>query len=341
MKALYTTGPGDYGLVERPRPAPAPDEALVKVARATLCHTDVIIRDGRAGHVRYPLVPGHEFAGVVEECGREVEYVNVGDRVAVSVNVPCGQCASCRHGDALGCEHFRELGASQDGGFAEYCAVPARLLFRMPDHLTMAEGALVEPLANAVSAVRKVDVSFGERVVIIGPGPVGLLALQVARLSRPPILVLVGTRDERLARGKSFGATHTVNIRREGAQQELAQILDGGGADVAMECAGTRSALELALGLVGWRGRVALEGVHDTDAMVPVSPHAIMANSLSLIGICGWETVDFARALELISCGLVDVRSLVTHTFPLDEWEVAFDMITQHKSESLKVQFVF
>jgi threonine dehydrogenase-like Zn-dependent dehydrogenase len=341
MLALFATGPGEYGLADRPVPNPAADECLVRVSRASICHTDVIIRDGAADHVRYPFVPGHEFAGIVERCGSAVRWLEPGDRVAVHTVMACGQCPRCHRGDTNGCEHHAELGSSRDGGFAEYCAVPARHLLKLPDHVTLAEGAMVEPLANAVSVVRQLRLQRGERAVVIGPGPIGLLALQVARLKHPALLVLVGTRDERLALGNPLGASHVVNIQHDGARQDLARILEGAGADVVIECAGTRSALELALEIVGWRGRIGLEGVLGRDEVLPISPYRLLSDSASLVGINGWVTADFAEALDLISTGLVEAGPLISGTFALKQWEVAFDMVTLNKDKVLKVQFAF
>jgi L-iditol 2-dehydrogenase len=323
-------------------PVAAPDEALVKVQRAAICHTDVIIRAGKAGNVIYPVIAGHEFSGVVESCGPEVKYIRPGDRVAIHTVVACGECPGCRRGDTMACERYNELGSKRDGGFAEYCTVPTRSLFKLPSHLSLGEGALTEPTANAISVVKQARIQQGDRVVIIGPGPIGLLATQVARLAQPSVLVLAGTRDERLALGAQFGATHTVNIRREGAIATLREILDGRGADVVLECAGTRSSLELAMEIVGWRGRIAVEGVFEIDEMVPICPHSLLLDrSASLIGINGWITADFAQALDLISRGLVDVKPLITHTFSIDDWEDAFRMVTERKSEALKVEFAF
>ena len=339
MKALYTERPGRYGLADRPKPTAAADEALVKVTNAGLCHTDVLIRDGEAGHVRYPVIPGHEFAGVVEECGPAVKSLATGDRVVVHTLTSCGHCAACCSGDPAGCAHVGERGASLDGGFAEYCTVPDRFLHKLPDTVSLEDAALVEPLANAVSAVRQTCVGPGDQVVIVGPGPIGLLALQVARLADPSALVLVGTRDERLALGRSLGATHTVNIREEGARDRLKELLGARGANVAIECAGTMSALEVAMDLTGWRGRVGIEGGHPD--LLPVSSDYLIERSMTLIGICGWTTPDFVQALQLLSSGRVKVAPLITHTFALDQWEAAFEMITHRKSEAIKVTFNF
>ena len=340
MKALYMTGPDDYGLVERPKPSPGADEALVKVSRAGLCHTDVIIRAGVASHVRYPFIPGHEFAGIVEAVGSLVKFIKPGDRVVVHQHLARGQCPPCRKGLTNVCERYDELGATSDGGFADYCVIPARHLFQLPDHVTLEEGALVEPLANAISAVRHTDIQLGERVVVIGPGPIGLLALQVARLTHPSILVLVGTRDERLKVGESLGADHTVNIKRAGALENLQDILGGKGAEVILDCAGTSSAVELACKMLGVGGRIAFESGESRENL-PIPPSVLLSRAAKLIGINGWVTADFGRALDLISRGLVDVKSILTHTFELKDWEMAFEMITTRKSEAIKVEFAF
>ncbi len=342
MKALYTPAPGEYGLIDRPMPTCAPDQALVRVTHAGLCHTDVDIRAGTAGHVRYPVIPGHEFAGIVESIGPAVHHVAVGERVVVHHIQACNQCTRCRRGDSQGCENQRELGATLDGGFAEYCVVTARHLYRLPEHLSLAEGALTEPVANAVSAVGLGRIRSGERVVVIGPGPIGLLVTQVARLAYPSQLVLVGTRDERLALGERCGATHTVNILRKGSRTVLKDILGGQGVDVVILCAGVPSAFDLALDILGWRGRIVSEATFPMDLVVPLQLYPLLnTHAGSLIGVNGWVTAEFVQAMDLMARGLVDVKPLITHSFPLAEWEKAFDMITQHKGEAIKVEFVF
>jgi 2-desacetyl-2-hydroxyethyl bacteriochlorophyllide A dehydrogenase len=338
MQALYVAAPGDFGLTERPTPTPGLDEALVKVARASICHTDVIIRDG-APHARYPVIPGHEFSGVVAECGPAVKYVRPGDRVAVHTILGCGQCPACRRGDHLACEHYDELGSKRDGGFAEYCTAPARHLYKLPDHVSLEEGAMLEPLANANSIIRQAEVKSGERVVVIGPGPIGLLAVGVARRLNPSVLVLVGTRDNRLALGPALGATHTINSNRPGELETLREeILGGKGADVVLECAGTPSALQLAFSTVGWHGRIAIEGAFDQAAEFAIRPYFFLARAITLKGINGWLTVDFLRSLDMVSAGQIDVKPLITHTLPLHRWATAFDLVTQRKSEAVKVQ---
>lgn len=340
MKALYTTGPGIYGLADRPIPQIRDHEALVHVAQAAICHTDIIIRRGRATHVRYPFIPGHEFSGVVEACGLHVDTVQPGDRVAVHTIMGCGQCPPCRMGDTMACHNYSELGSRRDGGFAQYCAVPGRFLLKLPEHVSLAEAAMAEPLANAVAAVGQAHIQPSDRVVIIGPGAIGLLATAVASIANPSVLALVGTRDHRLALGKEhFGASHVVNIRQDNALAALKDdILGGKGADVIVECAGSISAVELALDLVGWHGRIVIEGSVDADDRLPFSPKLLQRYQATISGIGGWRTSDFQLAFDLLTRGLVNAAPLITHTFSLAQWEVAFDLVTQ-PHDALRVAF--
>ena len=339
MRALFTTAPGEFGLVERPDPQPGPDDVLVRVTRASICHTDVLIRAGGVHNVTYPVIQGHEFCGVVEGCGSRVSSLRSGDRVVAETILSCGVCSACKKGLTNWCENRDELGTKSDGGFAEYCVMPACHAIRMPDSLSYAAGAMVEPLANAVAALSQVAPRPGDRVVVIGPGPIGCLAVQVAKLCDPSVLALVGTRESRLSLGPRLGATHTVNVREEGASTQLREILEGKGADVIVECAGTVSAFEFALEHAAVLGRIGIEGVYGPDTPVTLHPHRTLTErSVRLIGITGWNRADFARALELLAGGDVVVEPLVTHTYPLSDWETAFDMATTRKDESIKVQ---
>ena len=326
MKALYTTSPGQYGLAERPVPEPAYGEALLKVSRAGFCVNDLRIREGTLTTVRYPVIPGHQYAGVVEACGPEVKYVATGDRVAVHAYVLCGECSSCRRGGVHDCERFRNLGFSLDGGLAEYSVVPAKCLFKLPDHVSLEEGSLVENSANAVAAVRLARIETGQRVVVIGGTPIGLLAMQVARLESPRTLVLAGTGHKRLALAERLGASHTVEVSENGYAERLHDLLDGRGADAVIVCGYSREDLDLAMEVVGSLGRIVVEGHFDPTVEVTLSPQQLLiSRAVTMTANRGWTTPDFTRALELISNGMLDAKSVITHTFPLDAWEEAFE----------------
>jgi threonine dehydrogenase-like Zn-dependent dehydrogenase len=339
MKALYKQGRKFFGLTERPRPTPAPDEILLKVDSAAICHTDILIRGGAAPHGVDTFVPGHEFSGVVVERGTDIDYLSVGDRGVVQQIVGCNRCPACRLGRVTRCENFDELGVKSDGGFAEYCAVPARNFHRLPDAVSLEAGALTEPLANAISAVGRAHLEAGEKVVVVGPGAIGLLCLQVAQLSSPSLLVLVGRREDvRMATGRQVCPTaRTVNVADPAQAASLRdEILGATGADVVIECSGSIGGFTLGLQSLGPGGRLCCEGSVGKDETIPFSPYLLQQNR-SIAGISGWEPRDFQKAVSLISSRAIATGPLVTHRFPLDEWEQAFELATARKSESIRV----
>ena len=339
MKAIYTTGPGNYGLADRPKPEPTGDEALVRVTAAGLCPNEVRLRDGLIKAARYPVVPGHQFAGVVKSCGPAVKHINPGDRVAVHPYVVCGECSVCRSaGPAHDCERYLMLGMTLDGGLAEYCAVPARHLYKLPDHVTAEEGALIENLANALAGARNAELQVEERVVVIGAWSVAMLALQVARRHSPGVLALVGTGPQRLAIGERLGATHAVDLDEEDARERLNEALGGRGADVILMCGTTRNELELAMETVATGGRIVVEGHFDPEATIPFSPFDLLvARSVTLRANRGFTTPDYTRAYHMLSDGVVDVKSLITSRFKLEDWESAFEAFTGPASQTVQV----
>ncbi len=338
MKALYTTAPGRYGLTERPKPDPAMDEALVRVNGVGLCPNEVRLRDGTL-KVDYPVTPGHQFAGIVESCGAYVKYIAPGDWVAVHPYVVCGQCAVCRSaGPTHDCERFEMIGMTRDGGLAEYCAVPARHLYKLPDTITLDEGALVENLANALAMVRNAELLVGERVVVIGTWSVALLAVQVACLYRATVVALVGTGSQRLELGSQFGATHSLDMAGKGVHERLREALGGWGADVVLVCDDTHGGLNLAIQAVATRGRIIVEGHFDPGATVTFLPFDLLVSrSVTLRGNRGFMTPDYTRAHQMLANRRIDVKSLITCKFPLEDWETAFDRFTQPAHQTVQV----
>ena len=337
MKALYTTAPGEYGLAELTVPVPGTGEVLIRVGSAGLCANEVRLREGILP-VSYPLVPGHQFAGVVEARGPDVDGVELGDRVSAHSYILCGQCTSCRSGGVHDCERFRMLGFSLNGGLAEYCVVPERFLFKLPDHVTIEEGELLENVANALAAVRNAAPVPGERLVVIGTSPIALLALQVAGLWSPTTLVLVGPDSEHLALGERLGASHTVDVDQPNVAERAKEALGGAGADAVIVCAYGASDIDLAIDLVASRGRIVVEGHFDPRVEVTFSPFQLLVSrAVMLRANRGWLTTDYVRALELVSAGMIDAASLITHRFSLDEWEEAFETFVTRRDHAIQV----
>jgi L-iditol 2-dehydrogenase len=340
MKALWLAEPGKMDLVDRPKPDIRPDEVLIRVAAAAICHTDFRSISGRNPNVRMPIILGHEFSGTAEVCGEAVRLIKPGDRVAVPGILACFQCHNCWRGLTTLCLNYSELGARVDGGFAEYVAVPGRVLVPISDGFSSEEAALVEAAANGFAVARSASIEAGDSVVVIGPGAIGLLALQFARLYHPRFLILIGTREERLAIGARLGATHTINIHAQDPVEAVTEITNGTGADAVLQCAGTLSATQLAMRVTGEGGRVCIEGTSGSSEELCVNPDDLVDRALKLIGVRGWNQRDFVRALDNIETGLVDVRSLITHTFPLTEYRSAFETAELRKSDSLRVLLI-
>lgn len=336
MKALYTTAPGEYGLADRPHPRPAPDEVVLRVESAGFCYNDLRIRSGVLAGMDSPFIPGHQFAGVVEECGPGVRYTRPGARVAVHPYVLCGMCASCRMGGTHSCERFQALGLTTDGGLAEYAAAPERCIFDLPNHLDMEQGALLENLANAVAAIRRLRLGLAERVLVIGATPIGLLAAQVAGLHSPRALVVAGAGRGRLAVAAALGATGTVEARSPDVVEQVRAAL-GGHADAVLLCGYGKRDFELAMEVVGWTGRVLVEGHYDPLVTVPFAPRDLVTKNATLRPNTGWSTPDYQQALDLVSTDMVDVKAVITHRFPLERWEEAFALFADVDSDALHV----
>jgi len=340
MVAIYTTAPGQFGLTTRPVPVLHAGEVLIEIACCGICHTDVMIRAGKAGHVKYPFIPGHECSGTIVAAAVDVKDRFIGQRGVIQQIINCGSCKSCRAGKALCmCEKFSELGSTRDGAMAKYCVIPAQNFLPIPDEMSFEEAACVEPLANACHAIEAAKVCLNDTVVVIGPGAIGIMAAKVARSYGAGRVILVGTRDTRLdlAMKNDFGVNEAVNIRHPNAVDDLQNgLLKGRGADVVIEAAGSRSALELAFKILAPGGRIVLEGTPDPQDTIPFNMFSL-PNEGSIVRVAGWSASNFLNALELITNRLIDVRPLITHRYSLSQWEEGFDKATNDKDSALKV----
>lgn len=340
MKSLVLTEANKLVLQECPIPVPGPTEVLIRVKAASICHTDFITLKGKYPGCKYPTVLGHEFSGIVERCGQSVTHVKTGDHVTSLGYTYCGTCSSCRRGLHNGCQHILGIPFHIDGAYQEMVCIPAVMVYSYNDSLSFAEASLTEPAANGYSAVERAKIYPGEDVVIIGPGPVGLLALQFALFKHPGSLIMVGTRDERLKIASRFGATETVNIREKDPYEAVMDITGNRGADVVLFCGGGKDAWEIAGRLLRQYGRVVVEALPETDDTEwPVRVFDFTAKHISYLGVGGYTGAQFEKTLRLIEMGKIDVESLITHRFSLDRYQEAFETSEKRKGGAIKVLF--
>lgn len=316
MKALRLHAPGELRLHEEPRPQAGRDEALVRVQAVGICGSDLLwFREGGIGDAQlaHPLVLGHEFSAIVVE-GRPR-----GARVAVDPAIPCHRCPPCLQGNPHLCLRLRFAGHGQeDGALREYLAWPEECLFPLPDSLTDAEGAMLEPLGVALHAVDLANLSIGARVGVFGCGPIGLLLIQLARLAGADEVFAAEPLPHRLEAAQAIGA------KRWEAGQEV---------DVAFEAAGEDEAVTAAVEAIRPGGRVVLIGIPASDRTT--LPAALVRRKEAAIQLVRRMKFTYPRALRLVESGRVNVRSLVTHSFPLQQAQRAFAIA--RRREGLKV----
>ncbi|MDT0456395.1 NAD(P)-dependent alcohol dehydrogenase [Streptomyces sp. DSM 41527] len=329
MRAAVLHGPGKLSVENRPVPAPGPGEVLVRVEAVGTCGSDVhYYREGRIGDfvVREPLVLGHEAAGTVVTCGPGTDERRTGRRVSIEPGTPCGSCGECRPGRYNLCPDMRFLATPPvDGAFCEYLAVREEFAHEVPDTLTIEEAALLEPLSVAVWACRKARVAPGDRVLITGAGPIGLVAAQTARAFGAREVLVTDVLPHRLELARAAGATALDVSRTPLSVAEYTPT-------VLLECSGVPAVSGEAIRTVGRAGRVVLIGMGGSEAPLPVS--RVQNYELELTGTFRYAHT-WPTAMSLVESGRVRLDSLVSHGYGLAEAESALTVAT-HDATAVK-----
>ncbi|MDQ0377390.1 zinc-dependent alcohol dehydrogenase family protein [Amycolatopsis thermophila] len=326
MRAAIVDQPGSVRVGEVPDPTPGERDVVIKVGACGICGTDLHIADGHFPPTPYPIVPGHEFAGEIVELGRDVPGGwQVGDRVAVDPSLFCGYCDPCRAGHGNLCENWGATGDTVDGAFAEYVAVPASTCYRLPDHLSWREGALVEPVSCAVHGVRRVGVEAGEHFLVVGAGTMGLIMQMLLQRAGARVTV-VDRNASRLPRAKDLGAHAVATDVSE---------LDGERFDAAADCTGAAPAIEAAFDSLRRGGRLLVFGVAPAEARVALSPFRIYNDEITVVGSMA-VLHSYGAALDLVASGAVDTQALLTDALPLESFPDALDLM--RSGAGLKVQ---
>lgn len=345
MHAFQLTGPGQYRFTEMPRPRLFERELLIRVHRVGLCGTDVEMLHGsmpyfRLGWAHYPVVLGHEWSGTVVEVGTAVEDFAVGDRVTGDVTIGCGSCPPCLRGQYNLCVVKQEVGLcrGKDGAFAQYLTMPARHCYRLPEGVSLDDGALVEPAATVVKAVCKANFEPGATVLVTGDGPIGLLAVQVALAHGAGWVVLSGADDRKLALGRQFGVHAAVNAMQEDVAAFVLDQTRGMGVDYALEASGSGAALKTTLEATRQGGTISVVGIYERP-IDGIDLGMAVVKDLNLC--CSVASPNsFEQTLRLMNAGRLVVSPLVTHVLPLEEAAEAFAMQENPKSQRVKIHLV-
>lgn len=321
MKALLLTAPSQLELVDFPDPAPADGEVLVRVRACGICGSDIHGWDGSTGRRRPPLIMGHEASGEIAATGTGVTRWNKGDRVTFDSTISCGECGYCRAGQVNLCDNRRVVGVSppeyrQHGAFAEYVALPTRILYAVPDQLTYAQAAMIEPVSIAIHAVQRVKIATTDTAVVVGSGMIGLFVIQALRWAGASRIIAVDLEENRLALARELGATDTINSGVGDPVAEIMRLTGGRGADLAFEVVGISPTLNLALAALRRGGSAVLVG--NLSAKTDFPMQAVVTRELSVLGTCS-SAGEYPVCLDLIARGVIRVEPMISAVAPLTE----------------------
>ncbi|XP_048326973.2 L-idonate 5-dehydrogenase isoform X1 [Ziziphus jujuba] len=326
-------------------PPLGPHDVKVRIKALGICGSDVHhFKTMRCANfiVKKPMVIGHECAGVIEEVGSEVKSLKVGDRVALEPGISCRQCNLCKEGRYNLCPKMKFFGSPPtNGSLANKVVHPAYLCFKLPDNVSLEEGAMCEPLSVGVHACRRANVSPDTNVLIMGAGPIGLITLLAARAFGAPRIVIVDVDDCRLSIAKTLGADKTVKVSTstEDIGKEMVQIQDamGSGIDVSFDCVGLNKTMSTALIATRSGGKVCLIGLAQSEMTAPLTPAA--AREVDVIGIFRYRNT-WPLCIEMLKTGKIDVKPLITHRFGFSQKEVEEAFATSAKGgNAIKIMF--
>jgi len=336
MKAWVIGDPDELVKVEKPVPMPSRAEVLVRIDAVAICATDLeIIHYGTPALIEggapfnKNFTPGHEYMGTVAALGEGVNEFDIGDRVTVEIHAGCGQCKRCRQGMYTSCHNYglnygdvnkghRANGFTTDGGFTEYAVNHINTVIKVPDTMTDEEATLVVTAGTSMYGLTELGgLIAGESVVVTGPGPIGLLAVAVAKSLGASPVILSGTRDSRLKIGQSLGADHVINVKNTNVVTEVKKLVGELGVDYVVECAGTEVAINDAIHMTNRGGKICLAAFPHDPAKIDL-PH-VVKNNMYLYGIRGEGRSATHRAMAFMADKQFDASLIHTHTFSLDD----------------------
>lgn len=333
MKVAVLEGIKKISIQEREIPEPKEDEVLVKIKSVGVCGSDIhYYNEGRIGSfiVEKPLILGHECSGEVVKVGSKVKSLKVGDRVALEPGIPCRRCEFCKTGRYNLCPDVVFMATPPiDGAFAEYVVHPQDFAFKLPDSISYDEGALIEPLSVGIYATERANVKPGDRVLIFGAGPIGLVTLQAVRAYGVSDVSIVDINDFRLSKAKELGANQVINSKREKIEDFICE------ADIIFEASGNSSVIKETTRFTKRGGKIVFIGLASED-YIGLNINEISSKELDILGIFRYANV-YKKAIDLVANGKINLRSLVTHHFTLENTQEALEFADKNKDKCIKV----
>lgn len=342
MKALRFLEPGKMKVEEEPIPVlQSEDEVLVEIYYSGICKSDLELLRGThphlvSGNARYPIIPGHEWSGVVCETGRKVTEFQVGDRVVGDVSLGCGCCEMCKTGRFNLCPSREVIGSygNRQGSFAQYLRTHKRSLYHVPDSLSLKEAAAVEPAATAAYTVKKSGVKYGDRVLVMGDGPIGLFAVQAAKAVGAAQVVLIGSWPEKISLALKNGADNGFSYRSGNAAELARQAVGGGQFDIVLETSGNLRSINEAISLLKPSGTIGMVSFYGGTAEINLND--VITKDATIQGVLASPNM-FHPTLSAMEGGRMNAAPLITHTIGFSNMEEAFAIAESREEMSVKI----
>ncbi len=334
MLQAVMTQPGTIVFNEVPVPGVGADQIKVKIMRIGVCGSDVHVNHGKHPFTSYPVVQGHEVSAEVVEAGAQVTNVRVGDKVTIQPQVVCGTCYPCTHGMYNDCEELKVMGFQTTGMASEYFVVDAQKALKLPDGMSWEHGAMIEPLAVAVHAVRRAGDVTGKKILVFGGGPIGNLVAQTAKAMGASDVLLAEVSQYRLEAAEKCGIK-TLNNREGDLLDKIIAVFGKDRADFIFECIGINATMKQAIQYARKGSTIIVVGVFGDLATVDMA--SVQDHELSIIASAMYREEDYIKAIEIVNEGLVDFDTLITDRIKFKDYPEAYKLIDEQKDKVMKV----
>lgn len=338
MKTAVMLGVGKMDVIERPIPVPKENEVLVKIENVGICGSDLHyyeIGRGSCGEIEYPFVLGHESAGTVVEVGSKVKKIKVGDRVALEPGTTCGECEFCKTGRYNLCEKVRFFATPPvDGVFQEYVAHEANMCFKLPDHVSTEEGALIEPLAVGFHAAKQGGAELGKTAAVMGAGCIGLVTLMALKALGVSEVYISDIMQKRLDKAKELGATEAINSKETNPVERIRELTDGRGVDIVIECSGVEMCANQGIEMLV-RGGTLVQVAYSRSGMMNLNTGLLCDKELTIKSVFRYRHI-YPLAIKAVAEGKVNLKGIVTNRFDLDDIQNAMDSCVHDKVNIVK-----
>jgi 2-desacetyl-2-hydroxyethyl bacteriochlorophyllide A dehydrogenase len=332
MKAAVLVGREKIEVKDIPVPKATGSDVLIEVKTCGICGTDIHAYFG-GWRPAFPLVLGHEFAGVVKETGENVRYIKKGDRVTANPDIYCYYCENCRSGNEKLCQNWESIGSTKDGAFAQYCLCPEQTVYKIPDSVSFRDASFTEPIACAFTAIKNIREIYAKRILITGAGSIGLIFVMLLRLMSPLALDITSRSADKCKTAKKLGADNAIDI--SGFQGDYSTYMDSR-YDVIIDATGMTSVVEDSYNLLDQNGELYIFGVAAAENQLKINHFSLLDKNTKIIGIYP-DMRSFSTILKMMEKKTIDPSPIISHEFALDDFMQGFDLIKRQSGPARKV----